>query len=468
MLCLVYTLLCGLCAVLQAQQVIVKDKVTGFLGQEVILPCTLSSNDATIRVTQVMWVKDGINVAVFSPQHGTHVQDNTRIQFQNITPNSAPLRISPLLASDEGSYVCEMTTFPGGNQKAATGLSVHAIPQNSAEAVPVVAGEQEMTVATCTSANGRPPSRISWQTTLQSNVSTTISNHSDGTSTTVSQFRLTPTFTVDGEKITCIISHENAETPIPLILSVQYSPVVTIEGYDNNWHLNRNGAYLTCNARGNPPPTSYTWKTADGSPLPSNVHAKDNVLYVDQVDERVNKTFLCEVTNALGSRATHQDVLVREHAVQSQTNNAGAIAGGVIGGLLVLLLLAAVIFIVIRRGNAHSSKARGSYNPKTRVFGTGKPSQEFSYQEDSELDRPLKGPGPLRDSGLSPSLAEEDEEEEERMKYKVLEDDEEEERFNEVGPMLQLRPHHQHDPYLDDDMESQTDGSVISRTAVYV
>ncbi|KAM4650810.1 nectin-2 isoform 2-T2 [Discoglossus pictus] len=343
MLCLVYTLLCGLCAVLQAQQVIVKDKVTGFLGQEVILPCTLSSNDATIRVTQVMWVKDGINVAVFSPQHGTHVQDNTRIQFQNITPNSAPLRISPLLASDEGSYVCEMTTFPGGNQKAATGLSVHAIPQNSAEAVPVVAGEQEMTVATCTSANGRPPSRISWQTTLQSNVSTTISNHSDGTSTTVSQFRLTPTFTVDGEKITCIISHENAETPIPLILSVQYSPVVTIEGYDNNWHLNRNGAYLTCNARGNPPPTSYTWKTADGSPLPSNVHAKDNVLYVDQVDERVNKTFLCEVTNALGSRATHQDVLVRE---KPNTSGAGA-TGGIIGGIIAAIVGLAVICTVI-------------------------------------------------------------------------------------------------------------------------
>ncbi|OCT70835.1 hypothetical protein XELAEV_18037759mg [Xenopus laevis] len=81
------------------------------------------------------------------------------------------------------------------------------------------------------------------------------------------------------------------------------------------------------------------------------------------------------------------------------------------------------------------------------------------------MGKPLKASGPLRDSGLSPSLAEEDDSEE-RMKYNVLEDDDEEEKFNEVGPMLQLRPHH--DAYLDDDMESQNDGSIISRTAVYV
>lgn len=49
----------------------------------------------------------------------------------------------------------------------------------------------------------------------------------------------------------------------------------------------------------------------DGSPLPASVRAKDNVLYVDEVDERVNRSFLCEVTNALGSRASRQDVLVR-------------------------------------------------------------------------------------------------------------------------------------------------------------
>ncbi|KAM4704073.1 nectin-2 isoform 1-T1 [Rhinophrynus dorsalis] len=468
MLCLVSALLLGLCAVLQAQQVSVTDKLTGTLGQEVTLPCTFTSNDPKVRVTQIMWFKNGTNIAVYSPQHGTYVTDPKRFQLQAPTQSSTIFTISPLIAADEGEYVCEVTTFPGGNRKESTRLSVRAVPVNSAEAVPVVAGEQEVTVATCTSANGRPPSQITWGANLPGNVSTTMTNNSDGTFTIVSHYRLIPTWTADGQHITCLIAYEAKETSIPLVLSVQYSPVVTIEGYDDNWHLNRNGAYLTCNARGNPPPTEYTWKMANGSPLPSSVQAKGHTLYVDRVDERVNTTFLCEVTNALGSRASSQDVLVRERAMQTQTNNAGAIAGGVIGGVLVLVLLAAVIFILIKRGGVHNKKERGTYNPKPRVFGSGNPSQEFTYQDDSDLDKPLKVSGPLRDSGLSPSLAEE-EEEEERLKYKVLEDDdEEEEKFNEVGPMLQLRPHPLHDTYLDDDMESQTDGSIISRNAVYV
>ncbi|XP_063798672.1 nectin-2 isoform X1 [Pseudophryne corroboree] len=460
-------LLLGLCAVLQAQQVSVKDKLTGFIGQEVILPCTITNQDPNVHVSQIMWMKDGVNVVAYSPVLGTHPSDAAHFQLLEPSENNATLRILNVRATDEGEYVCEATTFPHGNRNAATALTVKAMPQNSAVVSSgVVAGDQEQVVATCRSANGRPPPGITWQTSLAGNVSNTVTNNSDGTSTVVSQYLTKPTWTADGMPILCIINYESTETPIPLKLSVQYPPMATVDGFDDNWHLNRKGAYLSCVGRGNPPPTSYTWKTADGSPLPSSVRAQNNILYVDEVDERVNRTFLCVVTNALGSREFRQDVFVREHAVLAQTN-AGAIAGGVIGGILFLLLLAAIIFIVIKRGGLQNKKDRGTYNPKTRVFGTGKPSQEFTYQDDGELDKPLKSSGPMRDSGLSPSLGEE-EEEEERMKYKVLEDDEEEERFNEVGPMLQLRPHPQHDSYLDDDMESQNDGSFISRTAVYV
>ncbi|XP_075046837.1 nectin-2 isoform X1 [Mixophyes fleayi] len=467
MQCQLPLLLFGLCAVLQAQQVLVRDQLTGIIGQEVILSCMITSKDPNMHVSQIMWMKDSLNLATYSPHLGEHLSDTTRFKMINPTQNNVTLSILQVRASDEGEYVCEVTTFPDGNRKATTTLTVKAVPQNSAEAnYGVVANDQEQVVATCKSANGRPPSRITWLTSLAGNVSTIMTNNSDGTSSVVSQYLLTPTWNADGMSITCVINYESTETPIPLKLSVQYSPMGGVEGFDGNWHLNRNGVYLTCNGRGNPPPTSYIWKTADGSPLPASVRIKDNILYVDEVDERVNRSFLCEVTNALGSREFRQDVIVIEHAMRKQTN-AGAIAGGVIGGILFLLLLAAIIFFIIKRGGLHSKKDRGTYNPKSRVFGAGKPAQQFTYQDDDELDKPLKCLGPTRDSGLSPSLGEE-EEEEERMKYKVLEDDEEEERFNEVGPMLQLRPHPQLDSYIDDDMESQTDGSIISRTAVYV
>ncbi|XP_077115949.1 nectin-2 isoform X1 [Ranitomeya variabilis] len=469
---LLFYLLGLLCSVLQAQDVSVTNKLTSMIGTDVTLPCTFSSTDPIVRVTQIMWMKGNAKLAVYNPQHGTHVEDTTHFQMVDQSANSATLKISGVRYTDEGEYLCEVTTFPGGNVKATTSMTVKAMPQNSAEAnTKVVAGDQEQVVATCNSVNGRPPARITWYAAIPGNVSNNMVNNTDGTYTVVSQYLLTPSWTADGMPVTCIINYESTDYNIPLKLSVQYTPVVTIEGFDDNWHLNRNGVYLTCNGKGNPPPTSYTWKTADGSPLPASVRAKDNVLYVDEVDERVNRSFLCEVTNALGSRASRQDVLVREHAMQTQTN-AGAIAGGVIGGILVLLLVAAIIFFVIKRGGLQSKKDRGTYNSKPRAFGTGKQSEQFTYQDDGELDKPLKSGVPMRDSGLSPSLGDEDyddeEAEEERMKYKVLEDDEEEERFNEVGPMLQLRPHHPIDSYLDDDMESQTDGSIISRTAVYV
>ncbi|KAM9298901.1 nectin-2 [Gastrophryne carolinensis] len=467
---LLLLLLAGLhCTVLQGQQVTVRKQVTGFVNQEVLLPCTISISDSSIRVSQIMWVTKNGSVAAFSPQHGTHLTDPSRFTLVNPSEVSATLRISPLRATDEGEYSCEVTLFPAGNRKDTTILEVKAVPLNSAEANPAaVANGEEQTVATCRSANGRPPAQIRWSTSLSGNDTTTITSNADGTYTVVSHYMMTPRPQVDGEQITCIISQDSIETPIPLKLGVMYPPEVTIGGYDDNWHLKRNDVYLICNARGNPPTITYTWKTADGSPLPPSVRVKENMLYVNEVDSRVNRSFLCEATNALGSTAYRQDVLVREHAMQTQTN-AGAIAGGVIGMILVLLLLAAIIFIVIKRKGLHSKQDRGTYNPKTRVFGASKPPQEFTYQDDGELDKPLKGPGPMRDSGLSPSLGEEEEDdEEERMKYKVLEDDEEEERFNEVGPMLQLRPHPHIDSYLDDDMESQTDGSIISRTAVYV
>lgn len=62
----------------------------------------------------------------------------------------------------------------------------------------------------------------------------------------------------------------------------------------------------------------------------------------------------------------------------------------------------------------------------------------------------------------------------ERRKFDELEEEERYDHFGGGGggPILQLRPAHDQGDivgdYLDDDMESQKDGSVISRTAVYV
>ncbi|XP_018416841.1 PREDICTED: nectin-2 isoform X3 [Nanorana parkeri] len=403
MRCPLLLLLLGpLYTVIQAQQIYVKETLTGIIDQEAILPCTISS-DPNIRVSQIMWEKGGNSIAVYSPQHGTHVSEPNRYQLLEPSPSSATLRILSLRAAEEGDYSCEVTLFPAGNRKATTKLAVIAVPQNSAEAnSEALANGEEQTVATCRSSNGRPPSRITWQTSLPGNVTTIMTNGTNGTYTVVSRYVMTPTSQADGMPITCNIDHESAAVPIPLRLSVMYPPEVTVEGYDDNWHLKRNGVFLTCSAKGNPHPTSYTWKTADGSSLPPTVRAKDNMLYVDEVDERVNRSFLCEVTNALGSRAYRQDVLVREKPNYSGAGATGGIIGGIIAAIVGIAVVVTVILICRQqRKNQTATDDEDFEGPP--AYKPPPPSIKLQMEKSAE-EMPLKSIPPPSESTDGPEM----------------------------------------------------------------
>ncbi|XP_030068694.1 nectin-2 isoform X2 [Microcaecilia unicolor] len=463
----VLLVLVAVCMAVHGQRVKVRDEVTGYLGQEVILQCIFNPGaDSSIKVSQVTWVKSvngkKVSIAVYHPTHGpSYPQEGTtgRFSFQAPTLKDASLVIRPLKMGDEGTYTCEFATYPNGNEEAETKLVLLAVPKNSAQAVPVTTNYTETTVATCISADGRPPSQITWQSSLTGNVSTSQINNTDGTVTVVSQYNIVPSSQADGQSVTCVINHKTSKEPfrIPVTLSVQYPPEVTIEGYDDNWYISRSQADLKCIAKGNPPPTNFHWSSTDG-PLPSTVEVINNLLVVKMVDSLVNTSFICQVTNAVGTSSSQLKVLVRERALMQQQSNAGVIAGGVIGGILLLLLLVALVFIILKR---RESNAKSSYTPKTQIFGNSATPKDFAYHEDLELDKSLKA----SDKGLlqqEPAHAHQEEE-----KYRAFL--EEEERYNEVGPMLHLRsPNPRHGPYIDDDMESQNDGSMISKTAVYV
>nr|XP_046255168.1 nectin-2 isoform X1 [Scatophagus argus] len=497
------------------QRVKVEPEVLSYPGQTVNLRCAFT--DATgIQLTMVTWIyepKEGerINIAVFHPNFQPNYPDSPmkgRVSFTPSPPNlsSPSIQISDVRMTDEGKYICEYATYPSGNEQGITYLVMLAKPQNSASIVTVEAGTKPVVVARCESADGRPAAQISWVTTANGNATTVSKLGTDNTVTVSSEYRMVPTAADNGKDISCVVTHRTQVKPesFPLKLAVQYAPQVTIVGYDNNWYLGRTNVVLTCQATGNPVPLSVQWKTMSGE-LPTTVLITGNELKVLKVDDTVNTTFVCEVTNRIGTGRDQVTAMVREPSVIP--SNAGVVAGAVIASLLALLLVAALTAVLVTRSRRQQQgyRANGGSDMKTRIFGGGKKASKngtgggtgsggvggnnngpiYVYNESSSHQglgeknnhhQPLTMGGRPEVVTTTPTaqdiLLSSELDDAERRKFDELEEEERYDHFGGGAPILQLRPPHDQDDiigdYLDDDMESQRDGSVISRTAVYV
>ncbi|XP_035018556.1 poliovirus receptor homolog isoform X1 [Hippoglossus stenolepis] len=498
------------------QRVKVEAEVLSYPGQTVNLRCAFT--DATgIQLTMVTWIyepKEGerINIAVFHPSFSPNYPDSPmkgRVSFSPSTPKlaSPSIQITEVRMTDEGRYICEYATYPIGNEQGITYLVMLAKPQNSASIVTVEAGTKPVVVARCESVDGRPAAQISWVTTANGNGTSVSKLGKDNTVTMTSEYIMVPTAADNGKDISCVVVHRTQVKPesFPLKLAVQYAPQVTIEGYDNNWYVGRTNVVLTCQATGNPIPISVLWKTMSGV-MPDTVQTNGKELKVLKVDEAVNTTFVCEVRNRIGTSRDQVTAIVREPTVNP--SNAGVVAGAVIGSLLALLLVAALIAVLVTRSRRQQQgyRANGGSDMKTRIFGGGKKASKngtsggagtggvgggnnngpiYVYNESSSHQalgeknnhhQPLTMGSRPEVAATTPTaqdiLLSNELDDAERRKFDELEDEERYDNFTGGAPILQLRPHNDQEDmigdYMDDDMESQRDGSVISRTAVYV
>ncbi|XP_044290727.1 nectin-2 isoform X3 [Varanus komodoensis] len=351
--CALASLLCCLLSVAHAQRVNVRNEVTGYLGKEVILPCNFVANSPETKVSQVTWVKETggrkQNVAVFHPDHGPSYpmeRDSTRIRFRTPSLEDATLIIDPLLMSDKGTYTCEFATYPLGNEDGFTELIIVAKPVNRATAEEVKASKIEVPVALCTSSNGKPPARITWQSGLAGNASVSQVVNADSTVTVTSRYSMVPSKEANGQRIACVVEQKTLAQPevLPVVLSILYPPEVTIQGYDDNWYLSRNEASLTCLAKGNPTPTQFTWTTPSGT-LPKSVEVQGARLIVHNVDQSVNTTFICEATNRVGQVRSEQIVFVRDKPNMDGAGTTGGIIGGIIAAIVALAVVATGVLI---------------------------------------------------------------------------------------------------------------------------
>ncbi|XP_033286647.1 nectin-2 isoform X1 [Orcinus orca] len=400
-------------------------EVRGQLGDTVELPCHLLPPAPEIRVSQVTWLRldapeGNQNVAIFHPQYGPSFPSpkpgKERLSFVNagqstgarqgteLEVRDATLALRGLTVEDEGNYTCEFATFPRGTSRGVTWLRVIAQPQNHAETQEVTLSLDPVPVARCVSTGGRPPARVSWLSPLDGEArESQVSGPLPGTVTVTSRFTLVPLGQADGVKITCKVEHESFEEPVllPVTLSVRYPPEVSISGYDDNWYVGRSEASLNCDVRSKPEPTGYDWSTTSGV-FPASAVAQGPKLIVHSVDRLFNTTFICTVTNAVGTGHAEQVVLVRE-----TPNTAGAGAtGGIIGGIIAAIIATAVAAtgILICRQQRKEQRLQGaeevedlegppSYKPPTpeaKLEEPDMPSQLFTLGASEH--NPLKTP----------------------------------------------------------------------------
>ncbi|XP_077454321.1 poliovirus receptor homolog isoform X1 [Stigmatopora argus] len=488
------------------QRVKVEPEVSSYPGQTVNLRCAFTDTTG-IQLTMVTWIyepKEGerMNIAVLHPSFDPNYPESPlkdRVSFMENPANvvNPSIQISNVRMTDEGRYICEFASYPSGHEQGATQLVMLTKPQNSGSALTVEANSKPTVVARCESLNGRPAATIRWVTTANGNATTLSKPGQDNTVSITSEYRVVPTAADNGKDISCIVSHRTQTVPesFQMKLKVQYAPQVTIVGYDNNWYVGRTNVLLTCQAAGNPVPTTILWKSMTGD-MPDTVQIKDNQLKVLKVDEAVNTTFVCEVKNRVGIGRDQVTALVREPTVNP--SNAGVVAGAVIGSLLALLLVAALVAVLVTRSRRQQQgyRAKGGSDLKSRIFGGGKTANKngtggvggnnngpiYMYDDGSANQGEKNNHGPLNLGGRSEVVAgtptaqdillSTELDDAERRKFDQLEEEERYDHFSGGAPILQLRPPNEQEEmigvYIDDDMESQRDGSVISRTAVYV
>ncbi|KAM9332691.1 nectin 1a-like [Pholidichthys leucotaenia] len=262
---------------INGQTVEMDDGKSGYVGSRVDLRCRFINSSPPVKISQVTWQKlvNGTkqNVAIANPSLGVSVAPpyRDRVTFKNAavrrrSPSleDTTITFTTLRLSDEATYICEYTTFPAGNRENTVNLSVYVRPttQMSLSTPTLVARSSNLKtpVATCTSANGKPPGTIRWETRVAGEVTTREYKNSYGTFTVQSDYILVPTKERHKESLTCVTTYNKEVYTDSATLDIQYEPDVSVDGFDGNWYVNRENVQLSCQADANPDVSLYQWR----------------------------------------------------------------------------------------------------------------------------------------------------------------------------------------------------------------
>ncbi|XP_039102351.1 nectin-4 [Hyaena hyaena] len=343
------------------------DPVTVVLGQDAKLPCFYRGEPGE-QVGQVAWARvdaaEGAReLALLHSKYGLHVSAAYEGRVEQPPPPRSPLDGAVLLRNavqaDEGEYECRVSTFPAGSFQARLRLRVLVPPLPSLNPGPALEEGQGLTLAASCTAEGSPAPSVTWDTEVKGTETSRSFKHSRSAAVT-SEFRLVPSRSMNGQPLTCVVSHPGLlhDQRITHTLQVAFLAEASVRGLEDQklWQVGREGATLKCLSEGYPPP-SYNWTRLDG-PLPSGVRAEGDTLGFPPLTTEHSGTYVCHVSNELSSRDSQVtvDVLDPQDAPGKQVDlvSASVVVVGVIAALLFCLL----VLVVVLMSRYHRRKAQ--------------------------------------------------------------------------------------------------------------
>ncbi|XP_060090514.1 nectin-3 isoform X1 [Heteronotia binoei] len=396
---------------------IVDPHVKAVWGKDVTLKCIMDINET---LTQITWEKihgkSAQTIAVHHPEYGFSVpgEYQGRVSLKNNSLTDASIKLTNVTFSDSGEYVCKAATFPLGNSQSSTTVAVLVEPIVSLTKGPntLIDGANQTVAAICTAATGKPAANITWEGGLGEMESTSTS-YPNETVTVDSLYKLVPTRFARGRHIACIVRHPalDKEIRLPYVLDIQYSPEVTVTGFDGNWYIGRGNVLLRCNADANPLPMEFTWSRLDGQ-WPEGLQPLNNTLhFLSPLIYNYTGTYVCKVANFLGQKSAQKTIYILDPPTtttspptipwlsstdgntglttqpklmflptspwpEMQEDNWGTIIGSAVGGALFLILVSVLVGAVWYR---RRRTFRGDYFAKNYI-----PPSDM--QKESQID----------------------------------------------------------------------------------
>ncbi|XP_069797267.1 nectin-4-like isoform X2 [Narcine bancroftii] len=309
------------------------------------------------QVTQVTWDKltelGWQMVAVRSGVHGsrTHPFYGSRARF--LQPGDQPdasLLIQPLALADSGNFRCKVFTFPAGNFEGDTWLTVLVPPQVWVVQGPraLLEGERRALAASCVVMGSQPAPNVQWQTSVSGDQELMDTANENGTVTVTAHFYLRPERGMSGKDMVCFVNHSTLLEPLLIhySLNIYYVPEVMVRKSPENWDVEMEGAELQCEENGNPPATNFVWKR-DGKPLPKNLIVdRGKLLFNRRLTVEDSGTYICEVSNEVGSRSAQTKVTISDTDVAGvSVLTLALVVVGVVGLVLMLIFIGAVFAV---------------------------------------------------------------------------------------------------------------------------